>query len=74
MLQNPAFWAYPGRQISASNSRFFLLKFLLDKSQGTQKFWIKRCKNMQSGHFLAHKPAFLNLLFNKDNFDFWFDS
>jgi hypothetical protein len=27
------------------------LKFLLDKSQGTQKLWIKRCKNMQSGHF-----------------------
>jgi hypothetical protein len=23
---------------------------------------------------LAHKPAFLNLLFNKDNLDFWFDS
>ena len=53
---------------------FFLLKVLLDKSQGTQKLWIKRCKNMQSGHFLAHKPAFLNLLFNNDNFDFWFDS
>ena len=26
---------------------------------------------MQSGHFLAHKPAFLNLLFNKDNLDFF---
>jgi hypothetical protein len=26
---------------------------------------------VQSGHFLGHKPAFLNLLFNKDNFDFW---
>jgi hypothetical protein len=25
-------------------------------------------------HFLAHKLTFLNLLFNKDNFDFWFDS
>jgi hypothetical protein len=41
---------------------FFLLKFLLDKSQGTQKLWIKRCKHMLSGHFLAHKPAFLNQL------------
>ena len=29
---------------------------------------------MLSGHFLAHKPAFLSLLFNKDNFDFWLDS
>ena len=28
---------------------------------------------MLSGHFLAHRLAFLNLLFNKDNLDFWFD-
>jgi hypothetical protein len=33
--------------------RFVLLKFLLDKSQGTQKLWIKRCKNMQSGHLCS---------------------
>ena len=36
---------------SQFSNRFFLMKFLLDKSQGTQKLWIKRCKNMQSGHF-----------------------
>jgi hypothetical protein len=74
MVQNLVFWAYPGTSISASNSRVFSLKVLLAKSQYGIMLWIKRCKNMLSGHFLAHKPAFLNLLFNKDNFDFWFDS
>ena len=36
----------------------------LGDAQSPLKLWIKRCKNMHSGHFLAHKPAFLNLLFS----------
>jgi hypothetical protein len=45
----------------------------LTSHKAPRSFGIKGAKNMLSGHFLAHRPAFLNLLFNKDNFDFWFD-